>query len=165
MDTGFIILALYVSWRIGKCKPASSSYSPPKVDRIWLWVYYNKTPPYTPYSIYLRGTIARKFCSQLRGVLSLCNLYRLYVQLIKEIREGLFLFGVCGLQSTSRDSLSFAATSETMIGMQCRRVISTKGCRNSCKRAFLSWKSGHRFPLYAECCEPPMAIWPSRLSC
>ena len=24
------------------CKP----YSPPKVDRIWLWVYYNKIPIY-----------------------------------------------------------------------------------------------------------------------
>ena len=34
------------------------SYSPPKVDRIWLWVYYNKIPIYPIfYSIYLRGTI------------------------------------------------------------------------------------------------------------
>ena len=31
-------------------------YSPPQVDGIRLWVYFNEIP-YTPYSIYLRGTI------------------------------------------------------------------------------------------------------------
>ena len=37
----------------------SKGYSPPSVDRIWLWVYYYIMRfPYTPYSIYLRGTIS-----------------------------------------------------------------------------------------------------------
>ena len=31
--------------------PTPEPYSPPYVDRIWLWVYCNKTPPYTPYAI------------------------------------------------------------------------------------------------------------------
>ena len=34
----------------------SMVYSPPEVDRIRLWVHYNKIP-YAPYSIYLRVTI------------------------------------------------------------------------------------------------------------
>ena len=34
-------------------------YSPPQVDRIWLWVYYDDIPIYAPYSIYLRGTVTR----------------------------------------------------------------------------------------------------------
>ena len=36
----------------------SEEYSSPSVDRIWLWESYNFDKiPYTPYSIYLRGTI------------------------------------------------------------------------------------------------------------
>ena len=34
-------------------------YSPPEVNRIWLWVYYKKIPIY-PCSIYLRGTLTPK---------------------------------------------------------------------------------------------------------
>ena len=41
-------------WILGRLWGASSTYSPPQVDRIRLWVDYNTIPPY---SVYLRGTV------------------------------------------------------------------------------------------------------------
>ena len=50
---------------------SANNYSPPEVDRIWLWVYYNKIPLY-PMFYLLKGTIYLK----LHHVLKPCKIIR-----------------------------------------------------------------------------------------
>ena len=50
--------------------PNPKTHSPPKVDGIWLWVYIIIRSTYTPYSIYLRGTIRFQVLSASKEPLS-----------------------------------------------------------------------------------------------